>query len=148
MGRDGKYFFPRRDGTANIFSLGGTGRQYFFPRRGGTTNIFSTAERGGNFLFVRRCGTVNIFSSAERDGKYIFLLSCRKVGAVVREDFPALLWLRERSRPDADVYLLDPRLKLREVLPLHGRRFLLVYSHPCQALTVVAVPAHGGCSDG
>ena len=24
--RDGIYFFPRRDGTVNIFSLGGTGR--------------------------------------------------------------------------------------------------------------------------
>ena len=63
--------------------------------------------------------------------------------------FP-LCWLREGGRLiNGGVFLLDPRPKLREVLPLHGRRFLLIYFHPCPKYTVIAVPAHhGGCPDG
>ena len=128
-----------------FFPSGGTGRQIFFP----------TAGRDGNYIFLRRGGTVDMFSSssAERGGRYIFLLSCCKVGAVVREDlFPALLVALREPRPDADVFILDPRptSKLREVLPLHGRRFFSDFFPPLpQNLNTYSscCGAHGGCSD-
>ena len=68
-GRDGEYFFPSK-----IFVFdGGMGRKFSY---------YYSAGRDGTYFF-----------STEREGKYIyiFLLSFCKVGAIIREDFPALL---------------------------------------------------------
>ena len=82
-GRDGSFFSLRRDGTVNIFSSAGRDGKYF--SQGGTGRKF-------NFPWTGRDGIV--YSLAERDGKYRLLPSSCKVGAVVREDFPALLIAR------------------------------------------------------
>ena len=56
----------------------------------------------GPFFFLRRGGTANICFSTERDDEY------SRSARLCVKTFPHC-WLREVSRPDADVFLLDPR---------------------------------------
>ena len=77
-----------RDGTDYSCSAGNkltTGRENEEKKswRDGTVIHFSWTGLDGNF-----------FPSAERDGKYTFLLLLHGLGAVVCEDFPALLIAR------------------------------------------------------
>ena len=142
----------------------------FSPRRDGTVTLFfPTAGRDGSFLFLGRAGTVHILSTAERDGKCIFLVSCCKVGAVVPEDFPALLVARrgasrrrrfssrlaaQASRSAATTratfarYLFPP---LPQVLLLRCQFICWMFCHGCACamlLVVVEVGLGGGGGGG
>ena len=71
-GRDGIYFFGRRDGTVHKIVHDGTGRYIISSTTGSDGISFFSTARGGILYFSRRDGTVRItvYCTEERNAKH------------------------------------------------------------------------------
>ena len=67
QGRDGIYFFARRDGTVHIIFHDGTGR-YIIVRMRERDGPFYFFDETGRYIFVFQTGWDGTFSSTGRDG--------------------------------------------------------------------------------
>ena len=92
-GRDGCFFFSRRDGAVVYFSEAGRGGRFFFPKRDGAVVFFFRGGTRRLFFFPRRDGAVVFFFSApgpggcifcsRRDGRFFFSAGTGRLTAVV-----------------------------------------------------------------
>ena len=81
-GRDGFFFFSRRDGAVVFFSEAGRGDRFFFPKRDGAffffpgrLYFFSEARRGGCIFVSRRDGTGWLCFFSAGTGRLYFLFA-------------------------------------------------------------------------